>query len=303
MHLPGLDHAGLFDASPNPYLVLNRGLHIVGANRAYLASVKRELADLTGRWAWEAFPTDPETERQAIASFERVIATREPDTMALLRFDVPRPDVEGGGFEERWWSITHAPVLDAQGEVALVLQHPIDVTELQKLRQLVPAEEAERLQAGHTGIFERAARVSEQNLRLKAESEELRGLFEKAPGFMCILSGPEHVFEFANEAYYRVVDRADLIGRPIRKALADLEGQGIFDLLDQVFSTGQRHVARSLPVRLQPRPDAPTEVRFVDFIYEPVREADGQVSGIFVQGHDVTEMHRAQEALRVSEER
>jgi PAS domain-containing protein len=116
MNLSHLDFRGMIDASPNPYLVLDRELNIAFANRAYLQSVKRDLADLVGRWAWEAFPTDPETERQAIASFERVKATGQPDTMALLRFDVPRPEAEGGGFEERWWSITHSPVLDAAGQ-------------------------------------------------------------------------------------------------------------------------------------------------------------------------------------------
>ena len=80
-----LDVQRLFDASPNPYLVLDRDLNIATANKAYLASVKRELHDLVGRWAWEAFPTDPETERQAIAPFERVIATKQPMGERLLR--------------------------------------------------------------------------------------------------------------------------------------------------------------------------------------------------------------------------
>ena len=89
---PKLDFQGLFEVSPNPCLVLDRKLHIVGANRAYLAGVERELSDIVGRWAWDAFPADAETVRQVIGSFERVIRTGQPDTMALLRFDVPRPE-------------------------------------------------------------------------------------------------------------------------------------------------------------------------------------------------------------------
>jgi PAS domain-containing protein len=129
MNRPCLDYIGLFDASPNPYLVLDRSLTIVGANQAYLAATKQILEDIVGRWAWDAFPTDPETLRQFTASFERVLRTGEPDTVALLRFDIPRPEAEGGGFAERYWSITHTPVLDGNGEVSMVLQHPIDVTE------------------------------------------------------------------------------------------------------------------------------------------------------------------------------
>jgi PAS domain S-box-containing protein len=101
-------HWRLFDASPNPTLVLDRRLHIVTANRAWLASARRELADIVGRRVWDAFPTDPETERQAVASFERAIRTKQADTVA---------------------TITHTPVLGADGEVELVLQHPGDVAE------------------------------------------------------------------------------------------------------------------------------------------------------------------------------
>jgi PAS domain S-box-containing protein len=126
--------SSLYDASPNPYLVLDRNLNIASANRAYLESTKRALADIVGRWAWDAFPTDPKTLEQAIASFERVIRTGKTDIMALLRFDIPRAEADGGGFETRYWSITHSPVFGADGQVEYVLQHPIDVTELERLR-------------------------------------------------------------------------------------------------------------------------------------------------------------------------
>ena len=143
MDRPDLDHAGLFGASPNPYLAADRAFNIVGANRAYLHATKRDLAGLVGRWAWDAFPTDPETQRQSMASLKRVLRTGQPDTMALLRFDIPRPEAEGGGFEERYWSIVHAPVLDAAGKVALVLQHPIDVTEATLAEEALRASEAQ----------------------------------------------------------------------------------------------------------------------------------------------------------------
>lgn len=64
------DLASFFDASPNPYLVLDRDLNIATANKAYLTSVRRDLAEIVGRWAWDAFPTDEATLRQAINSFQ-----------------------------------------------------------------------------------------------------------------------------------------------------------------------------------------------------------------------------------------
>jgi len=239
---PCLDYAGLFDASPNPYLVLDRALTIVGANRAYLAATKRELADILGRWAWDAFPTDPDTLRQSIASFERVLRTGQSDTVAVLRFDIPRPEAEGGGFEERYWSITHTPVLDGNGEVSLVLQHPIDVTELQRLRDAARyAGEERRVQLAPTqsGILDRARAVQEVNLSLRAEGERLRALFQQAPGFMCMLRGPEHRIELANAAYMQLVGHRDVVGKPVRDALPEAEDQGFIAVL-----CSNRHLCR-----------------------------------------------------------
>jgi len=245
MDRPGLDYTGLFDASPNPYLVLERSLTIVGANQAYLAAMKRELSDILGRWAWDAFPTDPETLRQSIASFERVLRTGEPDTVAVLRFDIARPEAEGGGFEERYWSITYTPVLDGNGEVSLVLQHPIDVTELQRLRDAARyAGEERRVQLAPTqsGILDRARAVQEVNLSLRTESERLRALFRQAPGFMCMLRGPEHRIELANAAYMQLVGHRDILDKPVREALPETEDQGFIALLDRVYATGEPFV-------------------------------------------------------------
>ena len=304
--MTNLDFPALFDASPNPYLVLDRQLHIVGANRAYLASVKRELTDIVGRWAWEAFPTDPETLKQAVASFERVIRTRQPDTMPLLRFDVARPASEGGGMEERYWSITHTPVLGADGEVATVLQHPIDVTELQRLRDAVRTVEGAgtlNLQAPQAGIFERARSVYETNLALKAESDRLAEMFRQAPSFMAVLREPEHRFEMTNDAYRRLIGGRDVVGMTVREALGEIEGQPFFDLLDLVYTTGEPFIGRGVEINLEHRKGEQSERRYLDFIYQPIRNAAGEVVGIFVEGNDVTEMKSATDELREREQR
>jgi diguanylate cyclase (GGDEF)-like protein/PAS domain S-box-containing protein len=304
-NLPELDYRGLFDASPNPYLVLDRALNIVGANRAYLAATKRELADIVGRWAWDVFPTDPATLQQSVASFERVIRTGQPDTMALLRFDIPRPQAEGGGFETRYWSIIHAPVLNEAGEVVLVLQHPIDVTELHQLRDL-----SHRLQdpglldlaAAQSGIVHRAQSVHEANLALKADSDRLRALFEQAPNPVVVLAGKEHVFELVNEAYYQLVGRRDLIGKSFLQALPEVAGQGYEALLDQVFESGQPFVGRGMRVVL-PQVDGTRSDHYLDLLYQPLCGADGAITGIFCQINDVTDAYRVQAALRESRER
>ncbi|MFL5164090.1 MAG: PAS domain-containing protein [Microvirga sp.] len=139
--------------------------------------------------------------------------------------------------------------------------------------------------------------------RLAAETERQRRLFEQAPGFVAILTQPEHTFEFVNQAYRRLFGDRDFVGRNAREVFPEIEGQGFFERLDQVYKTGERFVAHHLPIRLQRSPGAVVEERFLDFIYEPVRDEAGQVTGIFCEGHDVTEAHLARTAIDASNAR
>ncbi|MES2638749.1 MAG: ATP-binding protein [Myxococcota bacterium] len=148
------------------------------------------------------------------------------------------------------------------------------------------------------------------NRQLEAERRHLLELLHQAPGFVCYLHGPDMVFELANPAYYQLVGHRDIIGRPVREALPELEGQGFFELLDQVFTTGVPFVGRGMGVELQRRPGAAAEQAFVDLVYQPILDAEGRVTGLLAQGHDVSEARLQQErreaaeqALRTSEER
>ncbi|MEO3434475.1 PAS domain S-box protein [Inquilinus sp. CAU 1745] len=120
---------------------------------------------------------------------------------------------------------------------------------------------------------------------------------------MCTLRGPDHVFDFVNNAHKRLFGDRDAVGKPWREAFPELIGQGFEELLDRVYATGERYVAHAAPARFRETPEAPEEELFLDFIYEPMVDEAGQIIGIFCEGHDVTEAHRRQEALRESEAR
>jgi two-component sensor histidine kinase len=130
---------------------------------------------------------------------------------------------------------------------------------------------------------------------LQAEMADLRALFQQAPGHMAVLRGPDHVYALVNDAYRRIVGERDLIGKPVREALPELAGQGFFELLDQVYATGQPFVGHQMPAKVQRQSDGLVEEIFVDFVYQPIIGADGQVSGIFIEGSDVTARVRAAE--------
>ncbi len=136
-----------------------------------------------------------------------------------------------------------------------------------------------------------------------AERRQLAEIFRNAPSFMCVLAGSDHVFERANDQYMGLVGHRDIIGRPAREALPEVVEQGFIDLLDSVYRTGEPHVSQDAPVRLfPPDADGPIELS-LDFVYQPIRDADGTITGIYVQGVDLTERKRIEEALRASEQR
>lgn len=112
--------------------------------------------------------------------------------------------------------------------------------------------------------------------------------FEHAPGFVAFLVGPELVFAHANDAYKRLVGREQLVGLPFHVALPEVAEQGVAALLHDVVARGERHVERAREVRV-PSPDGDTQLRYVDFVVQPIPHADGQrVAGLLIQGSDVT---------------
>jgi PAS domain S-box-containing protein len=298
-----IDFETLFKHSPNPYMVLDRELRYVAANEAYQRVTASRIEELRGRHVFDAFPHDPDNPdnlnvRQLRESFTRVLTRRAPDVLALIVYRVPK-EIDGKTvIEERYWSATHTPLLDAAGEVAYILQHTVDITELQQLKNAVRVSQEEPSAQMEAGVLGRAQAVQEANRMLDADRRHLLRLFEQAPGFMAFLRGRQHVFEMANAAYMQVVGHRDISGKAIREALPELGGQGYFELLDRVFTTGEAFVGRAMDLHVQRQPGAALEQVWVDFVYQPIRDVDGTVSGIFVQGHDITVQKRAQDELR-----
>jgi PAS domain S-box-containing protein len=331
--MSSIDFQALFSTSPNPYVLLDPSFAMVDMNEAYLAVTMRRRADLLGRNLFEAFPSDPASasHRQLRTSLERVLRDRVADHLPLIHYDIALPD--GRGFEERYWSATHTPLPGPDGAVAYILQHTVDVTELHRLRSFArtslggpgaaaltetgladpggPGAALIETVSGvpgaaaliETDILRRAEAAQAAKHELEEERQHLRLLFEQAPGFMAVLSGPEHRFTMANAAYYSLVGRHDILGRSVAEALPEVVEQGFIGLLDRVFATGQPFVGRSMRLLVEQDDGAAPEERYVDFVYQPIVGPDGATSGIFVQGHDVTEQRRAESALRESEER
>jgi PAS domain S-box-containing protein len=201
---------------------------------------------------------------------ERVRETGE----AFAFYDVMLPMVRNGEAQETWWNYSFTPIRDEYGNVVGLLNQGNETT------RVVLAERAHL-----------------------AEVERLQQFFEQAPGAVALLQGPDHVFELANPTYLALVGRSDILGRTVAEALPEVVDQGFVALLDRVYATGEAHRANGMPVRLRRSKGAEPETRYLDFVYQPIRDRGGNVTGIFVLANDVTEHARAEAALRSSEER
>ncbi|MFE7324137.1 PP2C family protein-serine/threonine phosphatase [Streptomyces sp. NPDC057565] len=168
---PRIDYQALFAATPSPYLVLGPDLVIIDVNRAYLTATGRTREDLVGEYVFDAFPDNPadpnaDGVRNLNASLRRALSSREPDTMAVQKYDIPVMD-KPGVFEERWWSPINTPVLGPDGQVAWIIHRVEDVT------AFVLSHPSRSREGGGLAQWE------EMEAELYARARELQGLNEE----------------------------------------------------------------------------------------------------------------------------
>lgn len=219
------------------------------------------------------------------------------------------PITRHGRREDVWWTYGYSPVEDDAGVHGVLVvcndvtaQHlaraeleQLNLALTEQVRQREQAKQLEALQAAQLREAEHALHRQHE-----AEGERLRALFQQAPGFMCILRGPEMVFEFANAAYTRFIGERELIGRSFRDAVPEAAGQGFFELLERVYQSGQPFVASDVTLMLRKTEGTAATQVYCDFVYQPIFTG-AEVSGIFVEGFDATERVMAKQALERSE--
>jgi PAS domain S-box-containing protein len=129
---------------------------------------------------------------------------------------------------------------------------------------------------------------------LKAAHDRMRDIFQRAPAIMCVMRGPEHRIEMANQRYAALTGGRPLDGLPLQAALPELEGQGFVELLDQVYAHGEAIEGSNMRLQLQALGGRDgLEEHFLDFVCMPLREPDARVSGVLLHAVDVTERTRA----------
>lgn len=134
------DFRVLFESSPGLYLVLTPALIIVAASDAYLHATMTDRNTILGRHLFDIFPDNPDDPtadgvRNLRTSLERVLQLGVANTMAVQKYAIRRPDAEGGGFEERYWSPVNTPVFNPDRTIRYIIHRVEDVTEFIRLKQ------------------------------------------------------------------------------------------------------------------------------------------------------------------------
>jgi hypothetical protein len=129
-----------------------------------------------------------------------------------------------------------------------------------------------------------------------SEHRRLQLMFERAPGFMALLEGPEYRFAIANDAFSRLVGNRALIGQTLAEALPEFTEQGVDEILDGVARSGQPFVGHGMSLCVTPA-DGSTEELLLELVFQPLPPAEGRPSSVFVQGQNVTS-DRRDDALR-----
>jgi signal transduction histidine kinase/CheY-like chemotaxis protein len=190
------DYRALFEAAPGSYLVLDRELRIVAVSDAYLAATVTEREAIVGRPLFDVFPDnpdDPDADGTANlrASLERVRRRLLPDAMAVQKYDIRRPESEGGTFEVRYWSPLNTPVLDARGNLAYIVHKVEDVTEYVRQNDEMQRQAVVRARELQE-VNERLRSADEaKNQFLSRVSHELRTPLTAILGFGDLLSRSE----------------------------------------------------------------------------------------------------------------
>lgn len=302
------DLRALFEAAPTPFVVLAPpDFEIVAVNEAYLHATMTEREDIVGRTLFDVFPDNPADEKATgVAnlgdSLQRVLATCRADVMAVQKYDIRRPRTAGGGFEVRWWSPINTPVLDANGNVALIIHRVEDVTELVLLRSAGAAQD--RLAVEREGVIARLRDANQTTsralMRERASEAKYHSLFESIDQGFCIIevlfaadgTALDYRFLEVNPAFVRQTGLAGATGRRMRELAPNHEAHW-FEVYGRIARTG-------VPERFERSAMRALGREYDVYAFRIGAPEDHRVAILF---NDITERRRAEALVRENEAR
>eukprot|EP01036_Dinobryon_divergens_P030763 gene30763-40058_t len=281
----------VFEQSSELLIVIETNFIIVAASDSFLKSTFTIREDIVGRNIFDVFPDNPDDktangESIVRASFDRVIKNKSKDVLPVVKYDIPKPESEGGGFELKYWQATSSPILDENSNVKYIIHQTEDVTEN---KTLITQHE-----------FDIKA------LKLLEDSEKRYNMMlMKSPFAFAVLKGKNMVINLANDSVKEMWGKGkDLEGKPLLEVLPELKDSEFPSLLHKVYTTGIPFSGDELlaPVFRNGK----LEDVYFNFVYQPYLEADETISGVTVIAYEVTAtviVKKALEAKREAEQK
>jgi two-component system sensor histidine kinase VicK len=284
---------------------------ILAVSDQYLHLVHKEREELLGKGLFEVFPgneSDPSEQFSVASSFHRVINTGLNDELPVFKYEIHSPDTDQ--LESYYWSNLNEPVLNDEGKVAYVINTTANITkqieqenalklafaqvEALKREQVLYEELAatnEELEAANEEILaineELEQKVNERTLDLVQSESRVRSILKQATAGIMICMDRKLVIESVNDTMLTIIGKsAEIVGKPFFEALPELQSQGLFEVIENVYSSGVTFTATEAKIAVE-RAGSLIDGYF-NFTYQAILEDDGQPIGILIVATDVT---------------
>jgi signal transduction histidine kinase len=212
---------------------------------------------LLGKRLVDALPEVADQPLMAI--LHRVYDTGEPFQESEVL--VPLARTEGGPIEDIYFDLTYLARYNEAGQIDGFVTYAYDVTE-----QVLARRERED------------------------QRQRLQRLFLEAPAAICILRGPDLIYEFVNPSYQQFFPERQLLGKPMRDALPELADHAAYYTMRHVFDSGETVWQQALQVSLARTADGVLEDRYFNYIQQPRYDEQGRIDGVLIFGFEVTEL-------------
>ncbi|TGN10387.1 ATP-binding protein [Leptospira ilyithenensis] len=308
----GPDFRALFESAPGLYLVLDFDFHIIAVSDAYANATMIRREDVLGKGIFEVFPDNPDDPaadgvRHLRTSLLQVRNHCVPSTMAMQKYDIRKPDSEGGGFEARYWSPRNSPVLNKDGTLAYIIHRVEDVTEFVRLKQEgieqteVTQEMRERMERMEAEVYIRAKEAIEANEGLRNSQENLSVTLNSIGDAVLTTDAGARVTRL-NPVAEQLIGwtQAEAIGRLVVEIFHIINNETrepvSVPVIDALTHGTTQGLSNSLLISRDGREHAIADS------CAPIRNRDGVVTGAVLVFRDVTEERAARFALQRAKE-
>ncbi len=136
---------------------------------------------------------------------------------------------------------------------------------------------------------------------IQNERDQFYHIFLSASSAICILKGPNHIYEMANTLYLKLINKKDIVGKPVIEVLPEISEQGFIKILDQVYKTGESRTNSMAFIQLKDETTGEYRDHFIDIVHQAYRNTAGEIDGVFLFMNDITMQVESNKKIEKSE--